>query len=150
MANDSEFIEHLSKEIETHTNAMMTFRTRIAFIVFLGPFVLLSSILVGTKRMPDIAKLTPWTFIAIGVLCTCYIVLGLVSGMIERGIWRQCNRWRAQIATLVARKDMNVTSESVQFSDRHLLLAYVIAFILFFLSFIAMIFLISSLFGQQI
>jgi len=147
MPYEKEFINHLSKEIETHTNAMMTYRTRIAFIVFVGPFVLLSSVLVGAKRMPNIAKLTHWTFIAGGVLCAVYIVLGLVSAMIEGAMWSQCNRWRAQIASLVAREDVDATGENVQFGHGRLLRTYVIAFILFFLSFVAMIVLISSLFG---
>lgn len=147
MAFEEQFIQHLSKEIETHTNAMMTYRTRIAFIVFVGPFVLLSSVLVVAKRMPNIAKLTHWTFIAGGILCAVYIVLGLVSAMIEGAIWSQCNRWRAQIAGLVAREDVDATGENVQFGHRRLVLTYVIAWILFFCSFIIMVFLISSLFG---
>lgn len=147
MSYEQEFINHLSKEIETHTNAMMTYRTRIAFIVFLGPFILLGSVVVGSQRAPYIAGFSSCTIIAAAVfLFFCYIVLGLVSGMIERGMWRQCNRWRAQIAALVARGDVDARGESVQFSYKRLLLTYGIAFGLFFLSFIVMIFLISTLF----
>jgi hypothetical protein len=37
-------IQHLSKEIETTTNSMMAFRTRIGFGLLVGPFLLLGSL----------------------------------------------------------------------------------------------------------
>jgi hypothetical protein len=49
MTHEDALIDHLSREIETHTKNMMTFRARINFAVFVGPFVLLGSIMVSAK-----------------------------------------------------------------------------------------------------
>ena len=144
MAHEEDFIQHLSKEIETQANAIMTFRTRIGFTVFIGPFVLLGSFMVGTKRVPHIEGLTPGTIAVLVVLGVCYLALGLVGGLIERGVWRQCNRWRALIATLVDRKDVDPNSDNVMFPPRPLLLTWIVAFALFFVSFLVLVFLISS------
>lgn len=148
MAHEKDFIQHLSKEIETQTNAIMTFRTRIGFMVFLGPFVLLGSFMVGTNRVPHIEGLTFRTITVLVFLGICYLALGLVGGLIERWIWLQCNRWRALIASLVDREDVDPNSDAVQFSHRPLLLTWMVAFTLFFVSFLVMVFLISSLFGS--
>ena len=51
MTYEDKLIDHLSREIETHTKNMMTFRARINFAVF-GPFVLLGSIMVSAKGVP--------------------------------------------------------------------------------------------------
>lgn len=148
MAYEKDFIQHLSKEIETQTNAIMTFRTRIGFTVFLGPFVLLGSFMVGTKRVPHIEGLTFRTIAVLVFLGICYLALGLVGGLIEQWVWLQCNRWRALIASLVDREDVDPNSDDVQFSHQPLLLTWMVAFTLFFVSFLVMVFLISSLFGS--
>jgi hypothetical protein len=149
MANDSEFIEHLSKEIETHTNAMMTFRTRIGFTVFLGPFVLLGTYMLGTQRAPFVDNLTGGTIGLIILLGICYVLLGLVGAMIELVIWRQCNRWRTAIVALVDREDVDAKIADIQFSQRPLIPGWILAYSLFFASFVVMVLVISRLFGTQ-
>lgn len=44
-----EVIQYLSKEIETVTNNMMVFRTKIAFAVLVGPFLILVSFVVSAR-----------------------------------------------------------------------------------------------------
>ena len=44
MAHEAELIDYLSKEIETQTTSLMTFRARINLAVFVGPFVLMASL----------------------------------------------------------------------------------------------------------
>ena len=149
MANDSEFIEHLSKEIETHTNAMMTFRTRIGFTVFLGPFVLLGAYMMGTQRVPVVHNLTRGTVGLIILLGICYVLLGLVGALIERGMLRQCNRWRNVIVALVDREDVDARIADIQYSHLPLILGWILAFSLFFMSFVVMVFVISILFGTK-
>lgn len=145
MAHEKDFIQHLSKEIETQTNAIMTFRTRIGFTVFIGPFVLLGSFMVGTNRVPHIERLTFGTIAVLVFLGFCYLALGLVGGLIERRVLLQCNHWRALIASLVDREDVVPNSDNVQFSQRLLLLTWIVAFLLFFVSFLVMVFLITGL-----
>lgn len=149
MALEEQFIQHLSKEIETLTTAMITFRTKIAFTIFLGPFVLLATFMVGTKSVPQVGQLSTETVLALITVGLCYLLLSLLSARIELGMWKQCNHWRAQVAVMVDREDVDPMSESVQVSPRRLLLTYGLAFTLFFLSLIIMIILISSLFGSQ-
>jgi hypothetical protein len=52
MPHDDKLIEYLSKEIEIQSSNTMTFRTRANLSVFLGPFVLLGSV-VASKGLPS-------------------------------------------------------------------------------------------------
>ena len=93
-------IEHFSREIETLTSNIMTFRIRIAFTVFIGPYILLGSIFVGTKGNFTLNTDSVWTWLAIVVASTMFLSLGVASGRIEKQAWRQCEKWRSIIIKL--------------------------------------------------
>ena len=44
-----QLIAYLSKEIETHSNHLMTSRSRIGFVLLVGPSLLMSSFLIATS-----------------------------------------------------------------------------------------------------
>jgi hypothetical protein len=96
-----EVIEYLSKEIETTTTNMMVYRSKIAFAVFLGPFLLLLAIVANTKGL-SISLNLGWlaTFAISIVWCFCFLTLAFMNARIEQQAWRQCNRWRQLIAQI--------------------------------------------------
>ena len=94
-------IDHLSKEIEVQNNNMMTFRTRANLPVFLGPFVLLGSVVIGEKRVPRGLHLDPVSIIALVGLAASYLLMGLAAARIELLMSRQCNKWRSLITKTV-------------------------------------------------
>lgn len=93
-------IEHFSREIEVMTSNTMTFRIRIAFTVFIGPYILLASIIVGTKGNLTLNITSVWTWCAIAVASAMFFCLGVTSGRIEKQAWRQCEKWRRLIIKL--------------------------------------------------
>src|SRR5690349_24087169 len=105
MAHEEKLIEYLSKEIETQTNNLMSFRERINFAVFIGPFVLLGATLYG-KGLSHVnwagMSLVAWIVLAIsfvGVILS-YLTMGVACSLIEVHIWQQCNKWRERIAEI--------------------------------------------------
>jgi hypothetical protein len=81
MQLEDKLIEHLSKEIETQTDNLMTFRTRVSFAALIGPFFLLGSLLVAAKRIPKARNGWP---IAGGLLLMILSYLTLGGGKFDR------------------------------------------------------------------
>lgn len=103
-------IDHLTKEIEVQNNNMMTFRTRANLPVFLGPFILLGSIVIGQKQTPQGLSIDALTITAIVGLAASYLAMGLAAARIEVSMAEQCNKWRGLIAKIV-------TNESTMAED---------------------------------
>lgn len=123
MAHEDKLIEYLSKEIETQSNNLMTFRERINFAVFIGPFVLLGATLYG-KGLPHVnwqgIPRGNWIVIVVsslGVILS-YLTLGSVCCLIEIHIWNQCNRWRERIAEISSGLVWGFTPEKLEFKHR--------------------------------
>ena|SRR5205085_1029326 len=123
MAHEDKLIDYLSKEIETQTNNLMTFRERINFAVFIGPFVLLGATLYG-KGIPRInwgdLTLTAKVGLCIsfvGVILS-YLTLGVACSLIETHIWKQCNKWRERIAEISTGHNKGFTLEQLDFKER--------------------------------
>ncbi|HEV7743792.1 MAG TPA: hypothetical protein VGO56_02245 [Pyrinomonadaceae bacterium] len=159
----SGIVEYLSKEIETTTNNLMTFRTRISFAVLIGPFVVLGSFLVAAKGIPMSLEPGRIGWVAIGFEGLCFLTLAYVCARIEGDAWRQCDEWRQAIAAL--HKDPSVPlQEAIRtkgvkkplwkgkswtllknwLEERKLKCAYLIAYFLIFASLVAVVFIISK------
>lgn len=109
MAQEDKLIDYLSKEIETHTNNLMTFRARINLAVFIGPFALLAALLFRNDIPRGINFWSAKTLIAATLLALIYLTLGWVCCSIEAQIWRKCNEWRTMIADLSSGNISSVT-----------------------------------------
>jgi hypothetical protein len=94
-------IDHLTKEIEVQNNNMMTFRTRANLPVFLGPFILLGSVVIGQKQTPHGLRIDALATTAIIGLAASYLAMGLAAARIEISMAKQCDRWRDLIAKIV-------------------------------------------------
>jgi hypothetical protein len=123
VAHEDKLIEYLSKEIETQTNNLMTFRERINFAVFIGPFVLLGATLYG-KGIPHInwGAITgkAWIGLALGFVgvLLSYLTMGVACSLIELHIWKQCNKWRERIAEISSGNSNGFTAKKLQFHER--------------------------------
>lgn len=122
MAHEKELIDYLSKEIETQTNSLMTFRERINFAVFIGPFVLLGATLYG-KGIPRVhwAELSATArvglFFSFVAVILSYLTMGIVCSLIERHIWKQCDKWRERIAEISRGHDKGFTLQELEFEE---------------------------------
>lgn len=117
MICEDKLIDHLSREIETHTKNMMTFRARINFAVFVGPFVLLGSIMVSAKGVPRGITPDKRTILAAIVLLMSYILMACTCAAIERQMWRRCNKWRRLIARIVLNDSVAISEEDLVFPE---------------------------------
>jgi hypothetical protein len=105
MAQEDKLIDYLSKEIETQTKNLMSFRERINFAIFIGPFVLLGATLYG-KGLPHVKWSEmgsgAWSGLAVSFLgvILSYLTMGIACSLIEVHIWGQCNRWRERISEI--------------------------------------------------
>ena len=142
MNHAPKLIDHLSKEIIAQTNNLMTFRARINFAVFIGPFVLLGSLLYSSKFLQGIRNW--WVFsIALLFLILSYLTMGWACASIEIHVWRQCNKWRALIAQ-ISSGTTSVTPEQLEFKHK-LRLGYWVVYGAMTLAFICVLILIFQL-----
>lgn len=123
MAYEDKLIDYLSKEIETQTNNLMTFRERINFAVFIGPFVLLGATLYG-KGIPrlHLDQLTSRAQIGLALCLTgvllSYLTMGIACSLIEVHIWKQCNIWRERIADISSGHNKGFALNQLEFKPR--------------------------------
>ena len=139
-----EVVQHLTKEIETQINNMTVWRSKASLSVFLGPFIILGSFIVGLKGS-HISWNKDWhSVLALVVICACFILLGLMSAVVEDHVWDQCNRWRAVIARLQKNPNLSV-EEGDLFFHHKVKRTYVATYFILLFSFLSAIVIISHL-----
>lgn len=82
MSLEEKMVDYLSKEIETQTNNLMSFRERINFAVFIGPFVLLGATLYGN----GIPHIRCYAFTQRAKIGIAVALLGVVLSYLTMGI----------------------------------------------------------------
>ena len=111
MNHRKELITALSNEILKYSELILMFRTRIAFVAWVGPFVVLGSFIIA--REGDLSAIVPgihYAFLAI-LIIVCYVLVGYIASRIEKQAWEQCNRVRRIISNLAADEDYNLKFE---------------------------------------
>jgi hypothetical protein len=144
MAHEDKLIDYLSKEIETQTNNLMTFRARINLSVSIGPFALVAALLFRNDIPRGIKLWSAKTLIAGTVLALIYLSLGWVCCSIEAQIWRKCNEWRQLIAGLSSGSIRSVAPSELRIKDNKLRRAYLVVYIAMILAFVCVAILISQ------
>ena len=129
-------IEHLSKEIEAHTNSMIQFRTRITFTMFVGPFILLGAFLIATKDVIDKIEMNLMAIVALVFLGGFWMILGFLAGKFEEHIWNQCNKWRRLIVQLQTKIELPVMEHDVVY-EHEVKHAYLLSHAILLLAFAA-------------
>lgn len=158
-----EVIQYLSKEIETTSNSIMTFRTKIAFAVLVGPFLVLGSFLVAARSIPVSFQPGALGKLAIAFEGLCFLTIAYVCARIEGDGWRQCAEWRRLIAALHKNPAFQIDNENLWtikptdsvnnnnaltrlrlwLRKKKLICAYLIAYFIMFASLVAGVFIIS-------
>lgn len=144
MTHEDKLIEHLSKEIETLTNNLMIFRTRCNFAVFVGPFVLLGSVLIAAKGNLHGLSIDRWIIVSSVGLVLSYATMGIACSSIEAHMWKQCNAWRRLIARITSDDSAKIGEEELEFGQT-ILKGYVITYAAMIIAFFCVIYIISHL-----
>ena len=104
----------LSKEIETTTTNMMAFRTKVGFGMFVGPFLLLGSFIVGAKGQPVSFNLNRFVLGALVVDVVCFLGIAYIAAQIEAQALKQCNKWRGLIGSLRTNPSVEIDSSQLE------------------------------------
>jgi hypothetical protein len=115
MPNEDKLIEHLSSEITTQATYLATFRSRIAFTVLIGPFVLLGSFIVANHGSSTKSDFNNHTVVALIVAFSCYVGLGIYGGCLDKHANEQCDKWRR----LIIRISQGETIQDSDFAFQH-------------------------------
>ena len=142
MAREGEIIAHLTKEIETLTNAVMVFRSRVNFTIYIGPFIVLGSYIVARDGKLGTVGMTFDVWAAAGLLAFTFVLLGICSALIEGHSWDQCNRWRGLIVKLQSGDGLKPLD--LEFKH-HLLIYYIVVYLLMAAAFGSILYLLFSL-----
>lgn len=136
MEHRKELIEHLSCEITTHATNSMTFRSRLAFTVLIGPFVVMGSFLVATDGRVNsdaIEAIDARAVLAALGACVTYFGLGYYGARIDIHIMDQCNKWRRSLVDLA--NGAPITEVKIEFPHRGVrgyLLVFLLVLVAFF------------------
>lgn len=144
MTYDDKLIEHLSKKIETLTNNLMIFRTRCNFAVFVGPFVLLGSVLIATKGNLHGLSIDLWIIVSSVGLVLSYATMGIACSSIEAHMWKQCNQWRRLIALITSGESAKIGEQELEFRQR-ILKGYLITYAAMIVAFFCVVYIISHM-----
>lgn len=138
-----ELMVSLSKEIDTTMTSLMAFRTRIGFGMFVGPFVLLGSFIVGAKGQPVSFNLTTWGWIALVVDLVCFLLIGFIAANIELQAFGQCNRWRKLMLRLRDKPSAKIENDELEVIP-WAYSGYFCSFLLLFVSVVAAVVIIKN------
>ena len=133
----------LSKEMETATNNMMVFRTRIGFGLLVGPFLLLGSFVVGAKGQPISFNLRWYGWVALVIVAICFLGIAVIAARIEVQAWEQCNRWRELIVALRRDPSLEIKKPDLELPN-DITRGYLVGYLLLFLSVIAAVIIIKN------
>jgi hypothetical protein len=127
-----ELITYLSTEIQTHSQYLLTFRSRISFTVLVGPFLILGSFLVAAKPTAR----NPWgtTQLVFGIgAAVLYLILGIYGSTIDQHGNDQCNRWRRALVKVSTGQALD--EKDLVIKDKVwwvYLIGYLVVFLVFF------------------
>lgn len=141
-----EVIQYLSKEIETTTNTMMVFRSKMGFAVLVGPFLILGTLVYSAKGLQFSTQFGAKGIIAICLDIFCYLGLAFAIAKIEEDGWRHCDRCRKLIADLHAEPTLRIEKRNAWKDEKHvnwMKWSYLIVCTLLIISFIASAYIIS-------
>lgn len=126
-------LDHISKEIETTLNNTYLFRTRSAFTVWVGPFILLGAVIVAGKSKISLAQdLGGWFWGAVILSFLSYLALGFIAGLIEKANWVRLDQLRSLHLSLSDNSDLEAHSDAFRDQNRirFIVRAYLVVFAL--------------------
>ena len=137
-------ISHLSMEAQLLITNAHLFRTRSAYTLWIGPYIILGIIIAGIDgNFPDI-KLTAKSIPFLQWSAVAYWLIGLICGFIERHSWKQIRRLRDAIIELSIeineKKQLIIITQDRQLEGTyHLPVVYGVVFFLILVPFIAIV-----------
>ena len=141
MTQREQLITYLSSEVETLASKTLAFRGTAAFTIWVGPFIILGSVIVATKAGLRAPSGTAVVLPAIAATLA-YIALGLCGGLVELGAWHRCNVLRSLIIELSPDAERAVLEERLldRESEKYVVWTYLLVFVFVWLAFVAVYF----------
>lgn len=141
ISESKEIVSYLSNEITSATTAIMQFRNRISFTVFVGPFILLGSVIIAAGKVKLEFKEVGWVWWlwALGAAAG-FVYLGWIAGGIEQHAWNQVKKWRELLVAILAGNVVTETeakSHIVESGVSGVRLNYLRAFLVILVTFVA-------------
>ncbi len=143
---NSGLVEHLSKEIESSTQAMTSFRLKGNFTMFYGPFIALGTFLILIQDGWSDIHFSAFDFALLILLAIFWMWMGYIAYKFEKHSWDKCNHWRKCIAKLQHDHTIILSEEDLVFKHE-LRTGYMGAYLSQLITFIIMIVLMLRLGG---
>ena len=101
-----ELIKHLSSEIESCTTFQHTLRSRMAFSVLVGPFLVLGSFIVAAAKIQLTWPKEPCTWVWLYLAVVCYVGLGIYGAKLDKFLTVQCDFFRGELLSVARGKHL--------------------------------------------
>ena len=128
-------IEHLSAEIQGQVSAMVTWRAKMNFTAYFGPWFVFAGYFAVKETRPVWPTQDDDLKACLAGLAVLYLSFGYGCAFVERHVWEQCNRWRAVIARLHSAETPSVGESDLRFGQR-LRLSYLGVYLLMLATFV--------------
>ena len=140
--NKEKIIEQLTQEITTTSNYVLTFRSKIAFTILIGPFVILGSFIIACKgELPNITN--SWAvFTGAAIASIAYFGLGIYGALLDYNASVQCNEWRKEIAAVANNERAEIAAVQTTLKLKR---AYSLGLFLVWVALLGVIYLLSGL-----
>lgn len=138
-------IEQLSKEIQAAADSVMSLRTRTAFTIWIGPYVVLGSIVVATKGGFTL-DVHSWPFpLGLVIAVLFYLVLGYLAGRIEKFSLYRSNQWRKCIIEVATTGKIDPTLFLDEELPSRIVSSYMLVFVVLLACFFGVATLVSTI-----
>jgi hypothetical protein len=97
----AELIRHISDDITHQTEFLHTLRSRMAFTVLLGPFLVLGSFVVAASKPRLVWPGGAWPWVGLVAAVCCYVGLGIYGYKLDRHLSKQCDFWRTVLMSVI-------------------------------------------------
>jgi hypothetical protein len=137
-------IDQIAKEIQSGADIITSLRTRSAFTIWIGPYIVLGSILVAVKG----GFIVDWSLLSVGLLIFAalgYLAIGNLAGRIERYTMKRSNGLRQCITSIMQTGKVDRALYLDEELPGYIVSAYTIIFFILLACFVAVAFLASEI-----
>ena len=138
-------IEQLAKEIQAAADSVLSLRTRTAFTIWIGPYVVLGSIVVAAKGGFTL-DVHSWPFpLGLVIAVLFYLILGYLAGRIEKFSLYQSNQWRKCIIAVATTGKIDPTLYLDEELPPRIVSSYMLVFVVLLACFFGVATLVSTI-----
>lgn len=137
-------IKQFAEEIQNASDSVNSLRTRMAFTIWIGPYVVLGSVIVATNGKVDL-DMSRLFVGGLSLAAAGYLALGYLAGRVERYALLRCNELRHCITKMATTGHFYERRYLDEVLPKHIVKAYLAVFLILLVCFFGVAVLVSGI-----